>query len=319
MSYRAPRWLPGGHLQTIYASLWAPRPQVTYRRERWDTPDGDFVELDWIEDQPGKPLTVMFHGLEGNSQSQYSLALMAALAKRGWNGVVVHFRGCSGAPNLKLRAYHSGDFAEADWILRRLRERHHGAIFAAGVSLGGNVLAKWLGEQGENARSIVAAAAAVSSPLDLAAGGHALGRGFNLVYTRMFLKSLKHKSLAKLGAFPGAFDAAAMLRSKTLYEFDNIVTAPLHGFRDTDDYWSRAASKPSLKHIRVPTLLLNAKNDPFVPAASLPTAADVSPCVVLEQPEAGGHCGFVTGSFPGNLNWLPQRLLAFFDEHLPLR
>jgi predicted alpha/beta-fold hydrolase len=316
MSYRAPRWLPGGHLQTIYASLWAPRPQVAYRRERWDTPDGDFVELDWIAGKPGRPLTVMFHGLEGDSQSQYSVALMAALDTRGWNGVVVHFRGCSGEPNIKVRAYHSGDTAEADWILRRLRARHEGAMFAAGVSLGGNVLAKWLGEQGENARSVVRAAAAVSSPLDLAAGGHALGRGFNMVYTRAFLKTLKRKSLAKHQTFPGAFDAAAMLRSRTLYEFDNIVTAPLHGFRDTDDYWSRAASKPLLRGIRVPTLLLNAKNDPFVPAASLPTAADASPSVVLEQPAEGGHCGFVTGSIPGNLQWLPRRLLAFFDQHL---
>jgi predicted alpha/beta-fold hydrolase len=319
MSYRAPRWLPGGHLQTIYASLWAPRPQVAYRRERWDTPDGDFIELDWIGAQPGRPLTVMFHGLEGNSQSQYSLALMAALARREWNGVIVHFRGCSGAPNLKLRAYHSGDAPEADWILRRLRERQDSPMFAAGVSLGGNVLAKWLGEQGDNARSIVNAAAAVSSPLDLAAGGHALGRGFNMIYTRMFLKTLKHKSLAKLSAFPGAFDAAAVLNSKTLYEFDNVVTAPLHGFRDTDDYWSRAAGKPLLRGIRVPTLLLNAKNDPFVPAASLPTPADVSPSVVLEQPEEGGHCGFVSGAFPGNLEWLPQRLLAFFDQQLQAR
>src|SRR5580658_3763128 len=159
MSYRAPRWLPGGHLQTIYASLWAPRPIVAYRRERWNTPGGDFVELDWIGDQPGRPLAAMFHGLEGNSQSQYSLALMAALEQRGWNGVVVHFRGCGGEPNIKLRAYHSGDTAEADWILHRLRERHDGAMFATGFSLGGNVLAKWLGEHGEYARRIVAAAA----------------------------------------------------------------------------------------------------------------------------------------------------------------
>jgi predicted alpha/beta-fold hydrolase len=152
--------------------------------------------------------------------------------------------------------------------------------------------------------------------MDLAAGGHALGRGFNMVYTRMFLNTLKRKSLHKLQQFPGVFDADAVLRSRTLYEFDNIVTAPLHGFRDTDDYWSRASSKPGLPNIRVPTLVLNAKNDPFVPAASLPSPQDAATSVVLEQPSDGGHCSFVSGPFPGNLEWLPRHLLAFFDRHL---
>jgi predicted alpha/beta-fold hydrolase len=316
MIYRAPPWLPGGNLQTIYAGLFAPRSPVQYRRERWDTPDGDFILLDWIAATPARPLVALFHGLEGSGQSHYSRALMAALAARGWNGVVVHFRGCGGEPNSTVRAYHSGDAAEIDWVLRRLRESHGAKLFAAGVSLGGNALLKWLGEQGAAAREIVAAAAAVSAPLDLAAGGHALGRGFNMIYTRMFLSTLKRKSLHKLAQFPGAFDATAVQRSRTLYEFDNVVTAPLHGFRDTDDYWARASSKPGLPGIRVPTLVLNAKNDPFVPAAALPSPQDASDCVVLEQPADGGHCGFVSGSFPGNLGWLPKRLLAFFDEQM---
>lgn len=316
MRYSAPAWLPGGNLQTIYAGLFARRPPVDYRRERWETPDGDFIELDWIETRPGKPLAALFHGLEGGAQSHYSRALMAALHANGWNGVVVHFRGCGGEPNRKLRAYHSGDSEEVDWVLRRLREIHDTNFFAAGVSLGGNALLKWLGEQGADARSVLNAAAAASAPLDLAAGGHALGRGFNLVYTRMFLSSLKKKGLEKLRHFPGAFDARAMLRSRTLYDFDNVVTAPLHGFRDTDDYWARASSKPGLLNIRVPTLVLNARNDPFVPAASLPTASDISDSVVLEQPSDGGHCSFVSGPFPGNLDWLPERFIAFFNEHV---
>jgi len=315
--YRAPAWLPGGNLQTIYAGLCAPRPWVDYRRERWDTPDGDFIELDWIASRPQKPLVAMFHGLEGSAQSHYSRALMAALYSRAWNGVVVHFRGCGGEPNRKVRAYHSGDAAEVDWVLRRLREAHGTMLFAVGISLGGNALLKWLGERGERASAVVNGAAAVSAPLDLAAGGHALGRGFNLVYTRMFLASLKRKSLQKLRHFPGAYDARAMLRSRTLYDFDNVVTAPLHGFRDTDDYWTRASSKPGLLHIRVPTLILNALNDPFVPAASLPSPDAVAACVTLEQPAAGGHCSFMSGRFPGNLSWLPGRLLAFFDEQMP--
>ena len=314
-SYHAPAWLPGGNLQTIYAAVSAPRSRVHYRRERWDTPDGDFIELDWIAAVPDRPLVALFHGLEGSAQSHYALSLMAALAAHGWNGVVVHFRGCGGEPNRTVRAYHSGDAAEIDWVLRRLRERHGVTLFAAGVSLGGNALLKWLGEQGDAAREIVVAAAAVSAPLDVAAGGHALGRGFNMIYTKMFLATLKKKSLHKLARFPGAFDEHAMRRSRNLYEFDNVVTAPLHGFRDTDDYWSRASSKPGLISIRVPALVLNAKNDPFVPASSLPAQGDVADCVVLEQPLAGGHVGFVSGRFPGKLDWLPRRLLAFFDGH----
>jgi uncharacterized protein len=321
MTYRAPAWLPGGNLQTIYAGLFAPRPRVDYRRERWESPDGDFIDLDWTAAKPGQPLVALFHGLEGNAQSHYSRALMAALVARGWHGVVVHFRGCGGEPNRKARAYHSGDATEIDWVLRRLHQAHDEKLFAAGVSLGGNALLKWLGDQGAGAHGVVAAAAAVSAPLDLAAGGHALGRGFNLVYTRMFLATLKRKSLQKLQSFPGAFDARSMLRARTLYEFDNVVTAPLHGFRDTDDYWSRASSKPGLLNIRVPTLVLNAKNDPFVPTASLPSPPEAAACVVLEQPEDGGHCSFVSGRFPGHLGWLPARILGFFDEQLraPLR
>ena len=318
-AYHAPAWLPGGNLQTIYAALYAARPHVRYRRERWDTPDGDFIELDWIDANPGKPLVAMFHGLEGSSQSHYALALMHALEQRKWNGVVVHFRGCSGRPNLKPRAYHSGDAAEIDWVLRRLRAGLDPAspLFAAGVSLGGNALLKWLGEQGMAAAGVVAAAAAVSAPLDLAAGGHALGHGFNLVYTKMFLSSLKQKSLDKLRHHPGIYDAHAVKSSRTLYEFDNVVTAPLHGYRDTDDYWARASSKPGLAAIRVPTLVINAKNDPFVPASSLPGRDDVADCVSLEQPPHGGHVGFVDGRFPGSLGWLPRRVIGFFEQRLP--
>jgi hypothetical protein len=314
-AYHAPAWLPGGNLQTIYAALYAPRPRVHYRRERWDTPDGDFIELDWIAAAPGKPLVAMFHGLEGSAQSHYALALMHALRARGWNGVMVHFRGCSGTPNLKPRAYHSGDAAEIDWVLRRLRAGLVPAspLFAAGVSLGGNALLKWLGDQGAEAAGVVAAAAAASAPLDLAAGGHALGSGFNLVYTKMFLSSLKKKSLDKLLLHPGIYDEHAVRRSRTLYEFDNVVTAPIHGFRDTDDYWDRASSKPGLAAIRVPALIINAKNDPFVPAFSLPGQGEVAACVLLEQPPQGGHVGFVNGPFPGSLDWLPRRMIAFFE------
>ncbi len=311
-SYRAPAWLPGGHAQTLYPLLIKPPPPA-YRRERWDTPDGDFIDVDWIDAPPPAPLLVLFHGLEGSSASHYAIALMAAAQAAGWAGAVVHFRGCSGAPNRLPRAYHSGDSAEIDWVLRRLRLRFpQRRICAAGVSLGGNALLKWLGERGQEAGAVVEVAAAISAPFDLAACGHHLGRGFNRVYTRHFLRTLKRGAAEKLARFPGLFDGARMARAQNLYEFDDVVTAPLHGFRDADDYWRRASAKPWLRGIRVPTLLLNALNDPFLPVWALPQAAELSAAIRQETPRDGGHVGFVNGVWPGRLDWLPRRLLAFF-------
>ncbi|WP_085315320.1 YheT family hydrolase [Derxia lacustris] len=329
-SYRAPVWLAlgpaAGHAQTILPALIARCPRPRYRRERWDSeadgrPDGDFIDVDFIDGAPGKPWVVLFHGLEGSSRSHYARALMHAVARRGWTGVIPHFRGCSGEPNRLPRAYHSGDSAEVGWVLRRMAARTGGApLFAAGVSLGGNALLKWLGESGDGA-GFVSAAAGVSAPLDLMAGGAAVSRGFALVYTRMFLRTLRGKVSAKLAAHPAHpvlhAGAGAVGAARTLREFDNLYTAPMHGFRDTDDYWTRASSKPWLGRIAVPTLVLNARNDPFLPAAALPCRADVSAAVTLEQPADGGHVGFATGAFPGRLDWLPNRLLAFFDHHLP--
>jgi predicted alpha/beta-fold hydrolase len=311
--YPAPAWLPGGHLQTIYPALAVRAPSVAYRRERWDTPDGDFVDVDFVDGPPGnlgKPLVVLFHGLEGSSQSHYAKAMMAEVAARGWSGAVPHFRGCSGEANRAPRFYHSGDAAEVDWILRRLRPRASGKLYATAVSLGGNALLRWLGESQHQAE-LVDAACAVSAPLDLARGGAALSTGFNRIYTRMFLRSLKPKSLAKLEHYPGLFDRDALLAARDLYAFDNVVTAPLHGYRDTDDYWNRASAMHVLADITVPTLVLNARNDPFLPGIYLPTAA--APNVLLEFPERGGHVGFANGFPPGRLDWLPRRLIHFLE------
>jgi predicted alpha/beta-fold hydrolase len=319
-SYTAPRWLPGGNLQTIYSAKLTPRPRLIYRRERWETPDGDFIDLDWMDGElPSKhggqvPLFVLFHGLEGNSQSHYAIAFMAALRALGKTGVIVHFRGCGGESNAQPRAYHSGDSAEIDWILRRVKSvQPKAAIFATGFSLGGNALLKWLGESGDTASEVVQGAAAVSAPMDLTASGLHLQRGFNMLYTRMFLSTLKRKAHHKLTRYPDLFDGRAMRRSRNLYQFDDVFTAPLHGFRDTDDYWTRASSKPLLKQIAVPTLVVNALNDPFIPADSLPGAGEVSRHVRLEYPAQGGHAGFVSGAFPGHLRWLPRRLIAHFN------
>ena len=316
-TYRAPAWLPGPHLQTIAPARLLPLPRVQYRRERWDAPDGDFVDVDFAQPEPaapGAPVLVLFHGLEGCSRSHYALSVMRAAADRGWRGLVPHFRGCSGEPNRLPRAYHSGDSDEGDWILRAVARRCPGApLFAVGISLGGNMLAKWLGER-ETEAGFVTAAASIGSPLDLAAGGAALARGFNMLYTRMFLATLRRKTLAKIERFPGVASAEAVLASRNLYEFDNAYTAPVHGFRDADDYWRRASGKPWLGGVAVPHLVLNALNDPFVPAASLPLPREVSRFVHLEQPAHGGHVGFAGGPLPGRLDYLPRRLIGFFER-----
>ena len=308
-------WLANAHLQTLYGALAANAPRLAFRRERWDTPDGDFVDVDFVDGPEGTPWVHLYHGLEGSSNSPYARMLMAHVRQRAWRGSVFHFRGCSGEPNRLARAYHSGDTEEIDWSLARVKALAGAApLFAAGVSLGGNAFCKWLGEHGESARAIVERAAAVSAPLDLMAAGEALGRGFARVYAWNFLGSLKRGALDKLNRFPGLYDGAVVSRARTLRAFDNVVTAPLHGFRDTDDYWTRASAKPHLAGIRVPTLLVNARDDPFLPGSALPTEREVSDAVKLEFPEHGGHVGFVTAPFPGHIEWLPQRLLHFFDS-----
>lgn len=318
--FRSPWWLPGGDAQTIYAALvGGRRPKQRLVRETWDTPDGDHVVVDFLGADPRAPLVVMLHGLEGSSESHYARALLVALEAQGWRGAVPHFRGCGGIANRLPRAYHSGDTEELAWWLARFAERAAGApLFVSGVSLGGNVLLKWLGEQGDGARSIVRAAAAVSAPMDLAAAGFALERGFKRIYTRLFLATMKPKALAKLNAYPGLFDRRRLELARTLREFDDVVTAPLHGFADYADYWKRASAKPVLKHIRVPTLVLNARNDPFLPAQHLPRAEELSDAVTAEFPACGGHVGFLNGRFPGNFRWLPERIIAFFSEYVEI-
>lgn len=352
MEYLAPWWLPGGNAQTIWAALRARRfmdlPPV-FRRERWGTPDGDFVDVDWLVpskaqpadaraddglSSPGAgvarpaagsskpPLLVLFHGLEGSSASHYAQAFADVADRLGWACAVPHFRGCSGEINLAPRAYHSGDFAEIDWFLRRFACAHAGPVVAVGISLGGNALMRWAGEMGREAGRVVAAVAAVCAPLDLTASGLAIGRGFNrLVYTRMFLDSMRPKALQKLAQHPGLFDRDALLAARDLHAFDQVFTGPLHGFKGVEDYWTRASAKPHLHRIAVPALVLNALNDPFIPAASLPALARVSPWVTLWQPACGGHVGFPSAqapgpAFPGHVQAMPEAVVGFLQAQL---
>ena len=324
--YRAPWWLPGGHAQTIWAAKLSRRhagDAPRWQRERWSTPDGDFIDVDTASHavRADAPLLVLFHGLEGSSESQYAIAFADFAATSGLAFAVPHFRGCSGELNWAPRAYHSGDHQEIDWVLARFASLHPGRpLMAVGISLGGNALLRWAGEWGATAARRVRAVAAVCSPLDLAAGGHAIGRGFNrLVYTRMFLATMVPKAMEKWAQFPGLFDRDALLRAGDLYAFDNLFTAPLHGFRDTDDYWARASAKPVLPDIRVPALALNALNDPFVPADSLPRPADAGSHVTLWQPAHGGHVGFPVPhgplGLPGHVMAMPQAVGGWLLQH----
>lgn len=347
----SPVWLPGGHLQTLYGSLVVPANRLRFVRERITTPDGDFLDFDWsapglvlqpknqeirrsglpkngaasrwiepadqelIRQHQNAPALMLLHGLEGNSKSRYVQSILQYFRARGWLVVLAHFRGCSGVPNLLARSYFSGDIDEVDFILKSVIERAPRAQWhVAGVSLGGNALLKYLGERAGQTAGIESAAS-ICAPMDLLAAGERLSQDWicRQLYTRHFLRTMKPKIMEKAVRFPGAIDVARVSRARTLKDFDDAYTAPMHGFANALDYWQKASSKPWLPYIKVPTLVINPRNDPFIPEPSLPGRAEASDCVTLHQPAEGGHVGFTTGNWPGNLNWLPARLGKFFN------
>ena len=296
---RPPKWLRGGNRETLYAK-YLQRPAPAYRRELLPDRFGeDLAAYDFL-DAPDKnaPCIVLLHGLEGSSRSHYAVELALTAQAHGWHSVTAHFRGCGGVS--AKRAYHSGDSAEAAHMLHLLSQRY-AEIYAVGVSLGGNVLAKYLGEAG--AAAIPRAAAAVSVPFDLAASARTLQHGIPyLLYTPYFL----HTLMKKVPPPPQ--------RIYSLGAFDDAYTAPMHGFSSREDYYARASSFPYLSRIAIPTLLINAQNDPFMPPDALPKTGDVSESVRLMQPLHGGHAGFVSGSGRGHIRWLPETLLAWFHS-----
>ncbi len=321
--YKAPFWLPGGHLQTIIASLLSKGPEVKYRRERWELNDGDFIDVDWAEPHTSnliaqkKPVLVIFHGLEGNSQSQYAKSLIGAAISKGWHGAVIHFRGCSGEPNRLPRFYYAGDSLEINTMLSRVRTLYpDNPIYAVGYSLGGNALLKWLGEFGNTSMPNISKAVAVSAPIDLKASAVSLDRGLNrFLYTPMFVDSMRPKALALSKRFPGLLDEQRIHHAKTIHDIDNAVTSVLYGAKDASDYYHRNASKPFLKNITLPTLIINAKNDPFLPAEFLPSADEVSASVTLDYQEQGGHVGFYSPFTNSRHGWLPSRIIEFLEEN----
>lgn len=308
-------WCRSRHLQSVWGPL-ARRGVVPTSRERLSTADGDFVDLDWLAApaRAGAPLLFVLHGLEGSSRSHYVVGLFRLAAARGWRAVALNFRSCSGEANRLPRFYHSGDTADLDAVVRRLAEREPApAIGAVGVSLGGNVLLKWLGEQGPSAPPAVHAAVGISVPFDLEACARVLARGFGKhLYAANFLRSMRAKVAAKALVYPGFVDVALARRARTFHEYDRAVTAPLHGFADEVDYWRRASCGPYLAAIARPALMIHAADDPIVPPDALPGAASLPRHVRCELVPRGGHAGFVEGRWPWTVtSWAERRAVAF--------
>ena len=307
-------------MQTIWAPLFR-RLRVSLRRERLDLPDGDFVDLDWVDESVASdaPLVLVLHGLEGSSSSHYALGLLAGARARGWRGVTLNFRSCSGELNRLPRFYHSGDTGDLDAVVRTIAAREPALrLTLVGVSLGGNVLLKWLGEQGAGISGAVKAAAGISVPFDLTPCAQALDRGMaRWVYTANFMRTMRRKVVEKARAFPGFVDVDAACRARTFAAYDEIVTAPLSGFADARDYWRRASSRPLLARIARPTLVINAADDPFVPPDALPASSELSAHVRLLVTGRGGHVGFLEGRWPWRLTaWAETRALDFVAPYL---
>lgn len=321
--YRPTPWLRNAHLHTVWGRLARRVPQLPYRQERWDTPDGDFVDLLRLDgSSPTQPTFLLLHGLEGSRRSHYIGGTLALARSRGWQSNLLFFRSCSGEMNRARRSYHSGETTDLDWVVRRLREeRPQAPVVLAGVSLGGNVLLKWLGEQGEAIQGVVSAATAISVPFDLARSSRHIDQHATF-YSRRFLKTLREKALEKIARFPDIADAGAVSRASTLWAFDDAFTSVVHGFADAADYYRRSSSINFLAGIRVPTLLLSAADDPFHPPEILGEVRGIAGTNRALHPEfvdVGGHVGFVEGALPWRTgSYAERRAVAFGAEQLRL-
>ncbi len=304
-SFQPAWWARGPHAQTLWGKFFRPRPALPTRVERWDTLDGDFLDIHRLDaPRPGAPRLLFLHGLEGTIRSHYVSGFFNEARRRGWGADLLIFRGCGDEPNRAPRFYHSGETTDLEFALDRIRAENPDApMLLAGVSLGGNVLLKFLGERG-NTLAGVRGAVAISVPFDLERSCRHISKGFSKVYDRHFLRTLRTKALAKLERFPGLFDGEELLRAQSIYDFDDAVTARVHGFDSAHDYYSRSSSLGFLSRVQIPTLLLSAIDDPFLPAAVLDEVrafAERNPYLTLEFPRHGGHVGFVTGRVP----WSP--------------
>ncbi len=314
-TFRPAWWLPGPHLQTLYPTLFRSRMYPGLQRERLELADGDFIDLDWTGED-GRPVVLVLHGLEGSLQSHYAGGMLRALTASGYRAVLMYFRGCSGEPNRLPRSYHSGETGDLATVVRHIRDRHPATPLAAiGYSLGGNVLLKWLGETGGD--NALATAVAVSVPFDLDQAARKLERGLSRIYQRHLLQKLRRSVTAKTRRLSTAPPAVRLAGLKTFRQFDDAITAPLHGFRDVDDYYSRCSSHGYLRDVTTPTLIIHSRDDPFLPAVAIPDDAMLGPATTLELATAGGHVGFIAGNTPFRPRyWLETRICRHLREHL---
>lgn len=316
--HEAPFWLPNGHFQSIYPSLFRKIKDVSYTRERIDTTDDDFLNLDWAKaKQSPKGLVILSHGLEGDSSRQYILGMVRALTRDGYDCLAWNYRSCGGEMNRQLRFYHSGATDDLDLVVQHAFKKGYPSVYMMGFSLGGNLTLKYLGERGEQLDPRIKRSVVFSVPMDLLACSRAIEKPQNRVYLRRFLASLKPKVVQKSKLFPDRISVEPYARVKTFYDFDHVYTAALHGFADADDYYRQNSSRFFVESISIPTLIVNSVNDPLVPAESLPQALIAQlPQVWLELTEAGGHCGFRPARVNNGVYWSEQRALEFLDgEH----
>jgi predicted alpha/beta-fold hydrolase len=312
--YQPAWWVPGRHLQTIWGKFVPRSSGAATHIERWDTPDDDFLDIYRLDPPVAAPRTrprlVLLHGLEGSPRSHYVRSFLAEATRRGWAADVIVFRSCGSELNRARRFYHSGETSDLDFVVRSLAENEPDRpLVLAGVSLGGNVLLKWLGERENEIPPQVVAGSAISVPFDLERGARYIDQGFARVYQARFLKTLRRKAHAKLERYPGIVDPAAVHRARSLYEFDDCVTAPIHGFRDAHDYYTQSSAIRWIERIRTPTLLLSALDDPFIPPDVLDDVARIAganPFLTAEFVERGGHAGFVSGRFPWNPTYFAE-------------
>ena len=311
-AYKAPFWLPDGHSQSIYPSLFRKVPLTHSHSERLELPDGDFLDVDWHlrkGELHEKPLLIVSHGLEGDSRRHYITGLIRSFPE--FHALAWNYRSCSGDPNRNLRFYHSGATDDLDYVIQVAMSRGVKDIYLAGFSLGGNLSLKWLGENGKKASQFVRKAVAFSVPLHLSSSSQQLTRWENRLYTHRFLQTLLEKVTEKSARYPQDITPSMLASIRSLYEFDNVITGPLHGFKDAEDYYERNSSLYFLSGIRVPTLIVNAKNDPFLSQECLPEQID-SDFVQIELPDSGGHCGFYPRNYRGQ-TWAEQRAAAWFN------
>ena len=312
-TYRPPAFLPGGHLQTIHPALCRRVRVVTQRRERLELPDGDFLDLDWAADGRER-LAILSHGLEASSKAPYIQGMAAALREQGWDVLAWNYRGCSGEMNRLLPFYHSGASDDLHHVVQHALAVHPAKrIDMIGFSLGGNMTLKYLGERDAHPR--LHRAVAFSVPCDLACSSKRLATRTNRLYMDRFLRTLRRKLVAKKPRFPREIDLEGIGEVRNFRQFDDRFTAPLHGFRDAEDYWARASSRPFLPRIRIPALLVNAANDPFLGPGCFPREeAQASEFFHLEVPADGGHVGF---SCANGGYWSEKRAIGFLGGALP--